>query len=84
MEYNSKFDFYLKFKPIYNKEGYFIDVPNYEEKSIKEVHSPTLRRWVGIANKYIALVSDIETVNYFIEKKREIEIELSDRPDGLL
>ena len=25
MEYNSKFDFYLKFKPIYNKEGYFID-----------------------------------------------------------
>jgi hypothetical protein len=25
VEYNSKFDFYLKFKPIYNKEGYFID-----------------------------------------------------------
>lgn len=25
MEYPSKFDFYLKFKPIYNKEGNFID-----------------------------------------------------------
>lgn len=23
VEYPSKYDFYLKFKPVYNKEGYF-------------------------------------------------------------
>ena len=37
MEYPSKYDFYLKFKPIYNKDGNFIDyILNYVSDSFTE------------------------------------------------
>lgn len=46
MDYNSKYDFYLKFKPVYNKDGYFIDyIMTYASDSFTNV--------VGISPKMV-------------------------------
>jgi predicted signal transduction protein with EAL and GGDEF domain len=46
VDYNSKYDFYLKFKPVYNKDGYFIDyIMTYASDSFTNV--------VGISPKMV-------------------------------
>ena len=63
MEYPSKFDFYLKFKPIYNKEGKFIDyVLTYASDSFTEAFNISLKMILG--KKFSEILVDMDVLGF--------------------
>ena len=60
MEYPSKFDFYLKFKPIYNKDGKFIDyVLTYASEAFTEAVNISPKMILGKKFSEILVDTDI-------------------------
>ncbi|NLA13654.1 MAG: diguanylate cyclase [Tissierellia bacterium] len=63
MEYPSKFDFYLKFKPIYNKEGKFIDyVLTYASDSFAEAVNVSPKMILG--KKFSEILVDMDVLGF--------------------
>mgnify|MGYP000937824673 FL=1 len=63
MEYPSKYDFYLKFKPIYNKEGNFIDyILNYVSDSFTE--AVDINPELILGKKFSEIVIDIDVFGF--------------------
>lgn len=63
MEYPSKFDFYLKFKPIYNKEGKFIDyVLTYASDSFAEAVNISPKMILG--KKFSEILVDMDVLGF--------------------
>jgi diguanylate cyclase (GGDEF)-like protein len=63
VEYPSKYDFYLKFKPIYNKEGNFIDyILNYVSDSFTE--AVDINPELILGKKFSEIVIDIDVFGF--------------------
>ncbi len=63
MEYPSKYDFYLKFKPIYNKEGNFIDyILNYVSDSFTE--AVDINPELILGKRFSEIVIDIDVFGF--------------------
>ena len=63
MEYHSKYDFYMKFKPIYNKEGNFSDyVLTYVSNSF--VEAVGINPELILNKKFSELVVDIDVLGF--------------------
>jgi len=63
LEYPSKFDFYLKFKPIYNKEGKFIDyVLTYASDSFAEAVNVSPKMILG--KKFSEILVDMDVLGF--------------------
>lgn len=63
MEYPSKFDFYLKFKPVYNKEGNFIDyMLTYVSDSFTEAVDINTELIFG--KKFSEIVVDVDVLGF--------------------
>jgi len=63
LEYPSKFDFYLKFKPIYNKEGKFIDyVLTYASDSFAEAVNISPKMILG--KKFSEILVDMDVLGF--------------------
>lgn len=69
---------YLTNKP---EKGYFIDNISKNTVKISDCKSSTLRRYVGLLDKYYYLAVTPTDKQYFLDKKIEIESELNSRGD---
>ena len=63
LEYPSKFDFYLKFKPIYNKEGKFIDyILTYASDSFADAVNISPKMILG--KKFSEILVDMDVLGF--------------------